>query len=96
MDACIKCIPDQSGSRLWSGMHAFLPESVAICPVVDILRYFLVTVGFFGGGKQVESDRDKTVPIRPAKGKHGESAFKPVIHMVIDPGKQLHLFAPVS
>ena len=63
--------------------------------MIDVFRYFIVTIVLFYRRKQIEPNRDKTVTIRSSQCKQGESFLKSMFYMIIDTRKQFYRFTSI-
>ena len=64
--------------------------------MIDIFRYFIVTIALFGRRKQIKPYGDKTVTIRPPQCKQRKSFLKSMFYMIIDTCKQFYRFTESS
>ena len=60
--------------------------------MINIFRYFIVTIALFGRRKQIKPNGDKTVTIRSPQCKQGKSFLKSMFYMIIDTRKQFYRF----
>ena len=63
--------------------------------MINIFRYFIVTIALFGRRKQIKPNGDKTVTIRSPQCKQGKSFLKSMFYMIIDMCKQFYRFTPI-